>query len=53
MTDEEILYMLKSLKNVIFIKEYKLCEMAECSWNPEKKCLDFTYLYRNGKAVAQ
>lgn len=53
MTDEEILYMLKSLKNVIFIKKYKLCEMAECNWNQEKKCLDFTYLYRNGKAVAQ
>lgn len=51
MTNEEILYMLKSLKNVIFIKQYRLCEMAECHWNPEKKCLDLTYLYKDGKAV--
>lgn len=51
MTNEEILYMLKSLKNVIFIKDYKLCEMAECKWNSDKKCLDFTYFYRDGKEV--
>lgn len=51
MTNEEILYMVKSLKNVIFIKKYRICEMAECSWNAGKKCLDFRYLYKDGKAV--
>lgn len=51
MTNEEILYMLKSLKNVIFIRKYRLIEMAECIWNPDKKCLDFKYLCKDGKAV--
>ncbi len=51
MTNDEILYMLKSLKNAIFIEKYRLCEMTECSWNSDKRCLDFTYLYKDGKAV--
>lgn len=51
MTNEEILYMLKSLKNILFFKRYKICEMVECSWSAGKKCLDYKYLYKDGKAV--
>lgn len=39
-------YMLKDLGTVIFMKDFKVCEIAEISgWDKEKKCLTYTPVY--------
>ena len=43
---DEAAYMLKDLGTVIFMKDFKVCEIAEISgWDNEKKCLTYTPIY--------
>lgn len=42
----EIMYMLKNLKNIIFIKNYKINEMVEVSWNYEKDDIEYETYFK-------
>ena len=44
-SSEEILFMLRSLKNCIFLKKYKIDTITGMEWSDEKKEMDFTTIY--------
>ena len=42
---DEIMFMLRSLKNCIFMKKYKIQTIAEAGWSEEQKKLTFDTIY--------
>ena len=44
-SSEEILFMLRSLKNCIFLKKYKIDTITGMEWSDEKKEMEFTTIY--------
>ena len=42
---DEIMFMLRSLKNCIFMKKYKIQTIAEVGWSEEQKELTFHTIY--------
>ena len=42
----ELMYMLRNLKNIVFIKNYKINEMVEASWNYEKDGIEYETYYK-------
>ena len=45
---DEIMFMLRSLKNCIFLKKYKIQTIAEIGWSDDKKELTFDTIYERG-----
>lgn len=42
----ELMYMLRNLKNIVFIRNYKINEMVEASWNYEKDGIEYETYYK-------
>ena len=47
---DEIMFMLRSLKNCIFMKKYKIQTIAEVGWSEEQKELTFHTIYERREA---
>lgn len=48
---EQIMYILRGMKNVIFLTKYRVIDIAQVSWDEDNRKLKFKYVFREREAV--